>query len=299
MRDTLDQIRDIVDRHAAQPRQPSALPRVALYKDEAAPQPVSGVYLPMMALILRGAKEIAIGNRRLRYDSASYFLATVELPASGCVRLNQPDESYLAVSLNLDSDRLALLLPEATYLPQAGEAAFAVNSVTPELLDAWLRLLRLLDTPRDIAVLAPLCEQEILYRLLQGPQGDMLRQITRADSRLSRVRRAITLIRAHYDQPIRIEELAEHVGMSPASLHRHFRSATAMSPLQYQKALRLQEARRLIASGREVAAAAYTVGYESASQFSREYARMFSAAPSRDVGRLTPARSTARRAEAA
>ena len=300
MRDTLDQIRDIVDRHAARPRQPSALPRVALYKDEAAPQPVSGVYLPVMAMILRGAKEIAIGDRRLRYDPASYFIATVELPASGCVRLNQSDESYLAVSLDLDSDRLApLLLPEATDQPQAGEAAFAVNPVTPELLDAWLRLLGLLDTPQDIAVLAPLCEQEILYRLLQGPQGAMLRQITRADSRLSRVRRAIALIRAGYDQPMRVEALAEHAGMSPASLHRHFRSATAMSPLQYQKVLRLQEARRLIVSGREIAAAAYAVGYESASQFSREYARMFSAPPSRDVGRLATARSSACRAEAA
>ena len=299
MRDTLNQIRDIVDRNAAGPRQPSALPRVALYKDEAAPQPVSGVYLPMMAMILRGAKEIAIGDRRLRYDPASYFIATVELPASGCVRLNQPDESYLAVSLDLDSDRLAALLPEATDPPPAGEAAFAVNPVTPELLDAWLRLLRLLDAPQDIAVLAPLCEQEILYRLLQGPQGAMLRQITRADSRLSRMRRAIALIRAHYDQPIRIETLAEHAGMSPASLHRHFRSATAMSPVQYQKALRLQEARRLIASGREVAAAAYAVGYESASQFSREYARMFSTPPSRDVGRLASARPSARQAKAA
>ena len=295
MRDTLDQLRDIVDRHAVRPRQPSALPRVGLYKDEAAPQPVSGVYLPMMALILRGAKEIAICDRRLRYDPASYFIATVELPASGCVRLNQPDESYLAVSLDLDGDRLAPLLTQAADAPPAAEPAFAVNPVTSELLDAWLRLLRLLDTPQDIAVLAPLCEQEILYRLLQGPQGPMLRQITRADSRLSRVRRAIALIRAHYDQPVSIEALAEHVGMSPASLHRHFKSATAMSPLQYQKSLSLQEARRLIASGREVAAAAYAVGYESVSQFSREYARMFGAPPSYDANRPARGRPNDRR----
>ena len=269
MRNALEQIRDIVDRHAANPRRPSPLPRVSLYKDEAAPQPVSGIYLPMMAMVVRGAKEIAIGDRRLRYDPASYFIATVELPASGCVRLNRPDEPYLAVSLDLDGDRLAPLLLEATDLTQPGEAAFAVNPVTPELLDAWLRLLRLLDTPDDIAVLAPLYEREILYRLLQGPQGGMLRQITRADSRLSGIRRAITLLRARYDQPVRIEALAEQAGMSPASLYRHFKFATAMSPLQYQKVLRLQEARRLIAAGREVAAAAYAVGYESASLFSR------------------------------
>ena len=296
MQDTLDQIRAIVDRHAAHPRQSSALPRVALYKDEAAPQPVSGVYLPMVALILRGSKEISIGDRRLRYDPASYFIAAIELPASGCVRLNQLGESYLAVSLDLDGDRLASLLPETSDPPQAGDAAFAVNPLTPELMDAWLRLL---DTPRDIAVLAPLCEQEVLYRLLQGPQGAMLRQITRADSRLSRVRRAIALIRSRYDQPIRIEVLAEHAGMSPASFHRHFKSATAMSPLRYQKTLRLHEARRLIASGREVTTAAYAVGYESASQFSREYARMFGAPPSRDAGRLAPTRPFAHRAEAA
>ena len=287
MQDTLGKLRDLVDRHAGRPRQPTTLPRVALYKDEAAPQPVSGVYLPMMALILRGAKEIAIGERRLRYDPASYFIATVELPASGCVKLNRPHETYLAVSLDLDSDRLAPLLHDVGDPAPAAEAAFAVNPVTPELLDTWLRLLRLLDTPQDIPVLAPLCEREILYRLLQGPQGSLLRQIARADSRLSRVRRAIALIRARYDQPLRVEVLAEHAGMSPASLHRHFKAATAMSPLQYQKSLRLQEARRLILAGREVAASGYAVGYESASQFSREYARMFSAPPSRDVGRLS------------
>lgn len=283
MHDTLTELRAIVGRHTPGRYQPSALPRVALYKDGAAPQPVSGVYQPMMALILSGAKEIAIGDRRLRYDTASYFIATVELPASGCVKLDQPNEQYLAVSLDLDSERLASVLTEADAPSPAAEPAFAVNPVTPELLDAWLRLLRLLDTPRDIAVLAPLCEREILYRLLQGPQGAIVRQIARADSRLSQVRRAIALIRDQFDKPLRVEALAEEARMSPASLHRHFRTATAMSPLQYQKSLRLQEARRLIVAGRDVAAAGFAVGYESASQFSREYARLFGSPPSRDA----------------
>jgi hypothetical protein len=171
MQDTLTELRAIADRHAPGRYQPSALPRVALYKDEAAPQPVSGVYQPMMALIVSGAKEIAIGDRRLRYDPASYFIATVELPASGCVKLNQRGEQYRAVSLDLDSDRLASLLTETDSLLPTEEPAFAVNPITSELLDAWLRLLRLLDTPQDIAVLAPLYEREILYRLLQGPQA--------------------------------------------------------------------------------------------------------------------------------
>lgn len=283
MHQTLNELRTIVDRHASGRHQPSALPRVALYKDEAAPQPVSGVYQPTMALIVSGAKEIAIGDRRLRYDPASYFIATVELPASGCVKLNQSDERYLAVSLDLDSERLASVLTSTDAPSWTPEPAFAVNPVTPELLDAWLRLLRLLDAPHNIPVLAPLYEREILYRLLQGPQGAIVRQIARADSRLSQVRRAIGIIRGAFHQPLRIETLADQAGMSPASLHRHFRAATAMSPLQYQKSLRLQEARRLIIAGQDVAAAGYAVGYESASQFSREYARLFGAPPSRDV----------------
>ena len=283
MDDIFEKLRTIVGRHASGRSQPSALPRVALYKDGAVPQPVSGVYRPMMALIVSGAKEIAIGDRRLRYDPASYFITTVELPASGCVKLNLPCEQYLAVSLDLDSDRLASVLTDVEAVSPAPEPAFAVNPVTPDLLDAWLRLLRLLDTPQDIAALAPLYEREILYRLVQGPQGSIVRQIARADSRLSQVRRAIALIRDHFDRPIRSEVLADEAGMSIASFHRHFRTATAMSPLQYQKSLRLQEARRLIVAGRDVAAAGYSVGYESASQFSREYGRLFGLPPSHDA----------------
>ncbi|MDB5468112.1 MAG: transcriptional regulator, partial [Phenylobacterium sp.] len=154
------------------------------------------------------------------------------------------------------------------------------------LVDAWLRLLSLLDRPRDIRVLAPMLEREILYRLLQGPQAEVLRQVARADSRLSRVRRAIAWIRAHYDQQLRIAALAELAGMSPASLHRHFKAVTAMSPLQFQKSLRLQHARRLLMADQDAARAGYAVGYESASQFSREYARLFGAPPTRDAMRL-------------
>lgn len=280
----MSRLRGIVGRHASGDYRPSALPRVALYKDGAAPQPLSGVYPPMMTLIVSGAKEIAIGDRRLRYDPARYFIATVELPASGCVKLDTSGERYLAVSLELDSDRLTSVLLDVEDVPAASEPAFAVNPVTPDLLDAWSRLLQLLDAPQDIAALAPLCERDILYRLVQGPQGAIVRQIARVDSRLSRVRQAIATIRDRFDQPLRIEALAEDAGMSPASFHRHFRVATAMSPLQYQKSLRLQEARRLIVAGRDVASAGYAVGYESAPQFSREYARLFGLPPSWDKG---------------
>ncbi|MBB3472132.1 AraC family transcriptional regulator [Sphingomonas sp. BK345] len=215
----------------------------------------------------------------------------VGLPAprrNGARRPALPDQRYLAVSLDLDSERLASVLTDVETGLSSAEPAFAVNPVTADLLDAWLRLLRLTDTPQDIATLAPLYEREILYRLVQGPQGAIVRQIARADSRLSQVRRAIAMIRDQFDQPIRSESLAEAAGMSPASFHRHFRTATAMSPLQYQKSLRLQEARRLIVAGRDVAAAGYAVGYESASQFSREYARLFGMAPSRDIKAQKP-----------
>jgi transcriptional regulator GlxA family with amidase domain len=178
------------------------------------------------------------------------------------------------------------LIPDVPGPTVAETAAFGVSPVTLPLLDPWLRLLALLDAPADIPVLAPLFEREILYRLLQGPQGGVLRQIALADGRLSQIRRAIMWIRAHYDEPLRIEALAEIAGMSGASFHRHFRAATAMSPLQYQKHLRLQQARRLLIANQDASQAGYAVGYESASQFSREYARAFGASPARDAMRL-------------
>ncbi len=286
MQDVLDRMCEIVGRHVGR-LPPEAgdgvFSRVGMVDAARPPRPVDGVYPPTMALILSGKKDIAIGRSRLHYDPASYFIATVSLPATGCVQ----HEPFRAVSLTLDPLLLASLLPETARTEDLDppQAAFAVNPVTPELLDAWWRLLRLLDTPSDIAALAPLAEREILYRLLQGPQGAILRQIARTDSRHGRVGRAIALIRGEFDRPLRSERLADAAGMSVASLHRHFRAATAMSPLQYQKALRLHEARRLLLGGREVSASAYAVGYESPSQFSRDYSRLFGTAPSRDAVR--------------
>ena len=181
---------------------------------------------------------------------------------------------------------LAALITDLPDRADDNAQAFAVSPVTIDLLDPWLRFMKLLDTPADIPVLAPMLEREILYRLLQGPQGGALRQIARADSRLGQVRRAIAWIRDHYDQALRIEDLAAIAGMSAASFHRHFKAATAMSPLQYQKSLRLQEARRMLVTKQDAARVGYAVGYESASQFSREYARLFGAPPARDAMRL-------------
>lgn len=295
MSDPLSQLRALAWRHATGPRTPTALPRVTLNLG-CSPTPLQpGLFEPALCLVLQGAKEVTIGGRRLRYDPASYFIATLDLPVSGRVVEASPEAPYMSASLALDRELLAAL---ASAVPpgdrtDAQASAFAVSPVTAELLDPWLRLLSLLDAPRDIPVLAPLLEREILYRLLQGPQGGVLRQIARADSRHAAVRKAIGWIRAHYDRPLKVGELAYLAGMSAASFHRHFKSATAMSPLQYQKNLRLQEARKLLMAHQDAARAGYAVGYESASQFSREYARLFGASPARDAGRLRPAEALA------
>jgi AraC-like DNA-binding protein len=286
MQEQLSHLRALAARHVRGHRLDTAIPRVALHRGTALTGPLPGVYQPMLCLVLQGAKQVMIGDRVLRYDSASYFIASVELPASGRIVQASPEEPYIAASLALDQDGIAALLSSLPAEPEPSASSFAISPVTPELLDPWLRLLRLLDAPEDIPVLAPMLEREILYRLLRGPQGGILRQIGCAGSRLSRVRQAIAWIRTHYDQPLRIEALAGLAGMSVASFHRHFKAATAMSPLQYQKSLRLQQARRLMIANQEASRAGYAVGYESASQFSREYTRLFGAPPTRDALRL-------------
>jgi transcriptional regulator GlxA family with amidase domain len=171
--------------------------------------------------------------------------------------------------------------------PATEQAGFAVSDACEALLDTVVRMLRLKDSPRDAAVLGPLIERELVWRLLHGPQGAMVRQIGLAESRLSQIGRAIRFIRAHHAEPISIPQLADMVAMSESSFHRHFRGATTMSPLQFQKLIRLQEARaRLIADAGDVAAIGYSVGYDSPSQFSREYSRLFGAPPGRDKQRL-------------
>jgi AraC-like DNA-binding protein len=288
MQAELDHLLALAMRHARDLRTATPIPRVSINIGREPTALMPGLFEPMLCLVLQGAKEVMVGDRRLRYDPACYFVASVELAASGRVTEASRERPYVSISLALDAEALVALLPEAgvPVQPEARVMGFGVSPVTAELVDAWLRLLRLLDTPQDIPVLAPMLEREILYRLLQGPQAEVLRQIVRADSRLSRVRRAIAWIRGHYDKRLRVGPLAELAGMSPASFHRHFKAVTAMSPLQFQKSLRLQHARRLLLADQDASRAGYAVGYESASQFSREYARLFGAPPARDALRL-------------
>uniref|UniRef100_UPI0035CB11C0 AraC family transcriptional regulator n=1 Tax=uncultured Sphingomonas sp. TaxID=158754 RepID=UPI0035CB11C0 len=287
MQETLDRLCRRVARHTDGIRLQTSIPRVALGVSGVCSVPIMTVYEPMICMVLQGAKQVMIGDRLLRYDAASCFVASLELPATGCVIEASSERPYVVAALALDREILSGLIADLPAVqPAQPLAGFGVALVTPALLDAWDQLLALLDAPADIPFLAPAREREILYRLLQSGHGAMLRQIGREDSRLSQIRRAIDWIRRHFDQTLPVATLADLAGMSIPSFHRHFKAATAMSPLQYQKTLRLQAARRLLSTSTEAAKAAYAVGYESASQFSREYARFFGTPPSRDGARL-------------
>lgn len=277
---------DRVRRHAGSDGVHAVAPGATLFVSSAMSKPVSSLYQPMLCLVLQGAKRVMIGEHVLRYDPAAFFIASLELPVSGHIIEASAERPYICASLSLEREMIAELMPDVPAGPDGDTTGFAVSPVTRQMLDPWSRLIDLLETPRDVPVMAPMLKREILYRLLQGPHGGVLRQIARADSRLSQVREAVRWIRGHFDEPLRIERLAEIAGMSPASFHRHFKAATAVSPLQYQKMLRLQEARRLLVVNADATRTAYRVGYESPSQFSREYARMFGVSPMRDAERL-------------
>jgi AraC-like DNA-binding protein len=282
--DSLLEIRALLDRHAREGTWETPVPGLTLYLASAPTEPVPIVYQPLLCLIVAGAKHAALGDRLFRYDAGKFLTVSVDLPVSGQV----VEGPYAALSVVLDPAKIAGLILEAPGPASSGASVgLQVNEAGPDLVDALLRLVRLLDRPADIPVLAPMLEREVLWRLLQGPSGPTVRQIGLAESRLSQVNRAIQWLQANFAAPMQVEDLARLAGMSPASFHRHFKAVTAMSPLQYQKQLRLQAARTLLLSQPgDVAGAGFTVGYDSASQFSREYARQFGAPPGRDAVRL-------------
>lgn len=263
----------------------TGIPRVAMVQGKIPEHELNAVYDPMVNLILQGSKSMTVGSRTLHFCPANYFVMSVDLPAVGTVWPAATGEPYLAVALILEPAVVADLiadLPKIAHKDKA-EAGFSVTAVTPDLMDAWVRMLRLMERPADIAALAPAYEREILYRVLQGPQGAMLRDIATPDSAIARVSLAIQWIRRDFAEPLRIATLAGKVAMSESAFHRHFKAVTALSPLQYQKRIRLLQARKLlVVGGKSVTTAAFEVGYESATQFSREYARAFGLPPGRD-----------------
>jgi AraC-like DNA-binding protein len=263
----------------------TGLPRVAMVRSEGC---ADQVYEPMLHLVLQGTKSLSIGDQNLRFDEASYFVVPVHVPATGEVQSSGRDQPYLAVSLRLDPAIIAAIMAEMHEIGTTpSPTGFAVSEASPEMIDAWLRMMRLIDRPNEAPMLAAMIEREILFRVLIGPQGDKLREIACAESRLAQVRPAIDWLRDHFAETIQSEPLAAMTGMSVAAFYRHFKAVTSMAPIQYQKRLRLLKARRLLLfETRDVGSVGFTVGYESASQFSREYARMFGMPPGRDATRF-------------
>lgn len=298
--------------------QPPALPGVVLIRSDRPFDNPCSVYEPCVAVILQGRKRVLLGSDVLEYGADRYLVAAMDMPVKSAVIEAEPGRPYLAVALRLDWRELAALMLQAPR-PVAGAAAAAMAGPladasgaciptgdsgtpaardrdaralrtaanTPPLLDAFDRLLALLDQPEDAPALAPLIVREIHYRLLTGELGAHLRQMVSVDSQAHHVARAVARLNREFARPLRVDELAREAAMSASTFHQRFKQLTALSPLQYQKQLRLNEARRLMLSdGLDAATAAYRVGYESPSQFSREYSRQFGAPPSRDVGRL-------------
>lgn len=242
----------------------------------------------VMALIAQGRKRLALGDRVYDYAAGQYLIASVDLPVSGQFIDATPKQPALGFGIVLQPAMIAELLLQAApgVVPPAGGApsSMAVSDAPAELLDAIVRLLRLLDNPGDIPVLAPFIKREIVWRLIVGEQGAAVRQLGLADSHVSTIARAVRWIREHYAEPFQVDDLARLAGMSISAFYRNFQAVTAMSPIQFQKQIRLQEARLLLAAHpKDVTSVGFRVGYESASQFSREYRRQFSRPPSEDA----------------
>ncbi|HZO88239.1 MAG TPA: AraC family transcriptional regulator [Chthonomonadaceae bacterium] len=264
-----------------------------LRRSSAPTKPVHGVAAPAFCVIAQGNKEIVVGETRYRYDPAHYLLNTVELPVVSQVVEASREQPYLSLRFNLDPVLVGSVLVEAGQPTPRGNAdvrAINVSALDAGLLDATVRLVRLLDVPEEARVLAPLVTREIVFRLLMGEQGGRLRHLVAQGGYADRIARAVERIRNDFDKPLRIDDLARELGMSASGLHHQFKAVTALTPLQFQKQLRLQEARRLmLGEDLDAASAGYRVGYDDAAHFNREYKRLFGMPPMRDVGRLREA----------
>ncbi|HEX4443349.1 MAG TPA: AraC family transcriptional regulator [Galbitalea sp.] len=289
----LDALRDTIRRHASNYHGPSAIDGLTITETDSPTDARPGISEPSIAVVVQGRKRTVVGDGVFDYASGDFLVVSLEVPLIGQVTEASQEVPFVGFGVKLVASEIASLLLEAGAVSggeKRGLAGFAVAPAGVGFLQAASRLVGLLDTPEDVAILAPVYRRELLWRLLTGAHGLVVRQIGLADGSLADIARTVRWIREHHRDAIKVEQLAEMASMSATSFHRHFRSVTCMTPIQYQKAIRLQEARlSLISSPRDVAEVAHAVGYDSSSQFSREYRRRFGAPPGRDASRLRSA----------
>ncbi|PAF19783.1 AraC family transcriptional regulator [Terribacillus saccharophilus] len=269
---------------------PTSIESLFLIRESTISEPVARVNEISFCIIVQGEKEVLLGEECFKYGPGNFIVASVELPVTGQVINASYDFPYLALKLEFTPKDILEVLDETGIRSgkrQDTKRAMFIGESEPSLLDAVIRLASLLDKQKHIPILAPLYKKEILYWVLQGPNGNALQQMAVVGSNAMRIRDVIEYIISDFEKSFRIEDLADIANMSVSSLHRHFKEVTAMSPIQFQKLLRLQEARRLLlAELPDIADVAFRVGYESQSQFTREYARMFGFSPRADIKRL-------------
>jgi AraC-like DNA-binding protein len=285
-----DELVDLLARALREDGELEPLKGLHLNRSSSAMEPLHSVYDPVFCVIAQGSKEVFLRNERYVYDPSHYLLVTAELPLVSHVLEASKEQPYLALRLELDPTLVGSVMVEAgDVTPQIHADVKAINtsSLDAGLLDAAVRLVRLLDTPREAPFLAPLITREIVYRLWMGEQRDRLRHIAAVGGYTPHIAKAIERLHQDLDQPLRIDSIARELGMSVSGFHHHFKAVTAMSPLQFQKRLRLQEARRImLGEGLDATSVAYRVGYHNDSHFSREYKSLFGLPPMRDIERL-------------
>ncbi|MEK3715298.1 AraC family transcriptional regulator [Paenibacillus sp. FSL R7-0333] len=263
------------------------IPSLHLVRDSRSEVPICRIQKPSLCIVAQGEKVIMLADERYKYGVSDYLAVSLDVPITGRATQASRESPYLAIRLDIEASQIVQIMKETELLQgrtNRYHRGLFVGTMNNALLDAAVRLVGLLETPKDIPALAPLVIREIYYRLLSDDQGDVFKQIAMAGSNYASIAKVVERIKREYNQPLRIEELAELANMSSSSLYRHFKEVTAMTPVQYQKQIRLQEARRrLLTESTHVADIAFEVGYESPSQFSREYARLFGFSPMSDI----------------
>lgn len=266
------------------------IPQLKIIKTSKIEQPTPGVYKPCLCLILQGEKDVIVGDKIYHYAPGQYICSSVEVPVTGKITKASQGKPYLCLMIEIDSSTVFDVIKDNPNLGIESSKSMSgtfVNEADPRLYEAFSRMVKSLDTPGEINFLAPMIFREIVFRLLNDKNASIVRQMGIAGSHSQRITNAIGIIKKNFNHPVNVEELAHEVGMSPSSFHKHFKDITNMSPLQYQKLIRLQEARRMLLSeSGDAASVGFEVGYESPSQFSREYARLFGKPPKQDARSL-------------